>query len=123
MLVMNNQKCTVHFGAVTLLPGSNIIKDSDIDRRHPIIRRLEENGKLSFETAVTPGIASIAISKANTREVVEKIEKATKKPDAAVKKAAAARKKELDDFDAEWEAAKKKQSEKGKVNDTAADNG
>lgn len=123
MLVMNNQKCTVHIGAVTLLPGSNIVKNGGIDRTHPIVKALEENGKLSFEASVTPGIASIAISKANTRAVVEQIEKATKKPDAAVKKAAAVRKKELDDFDAEWEAAKKKKSEKGEANDTAANNG
>lgn len=126
MLVMNNQKCTVHIGSVLLLPGSNIVPDNSIDRNHPIIKALEKQGRLSFESEVTAGVATIAISKANSQKIVDEIENSVKKKDAGVKRAADARKKELDDFDREWDAAKEKQKqqkqemEAKKLNDSAS---
>ena len=48
MLVMNNQKRTVHIGSILLLPGSNIVADGSIDETHPVIRALRDSGKLVF---------------------------------------------------------------------------
>jgi len=112
MLVINNQKCTLHIGGILLMPGSNIVDEARIDRSHPIIASLEKGGKLVFESEITPGVAAMAISQACTSDTVDQIEKATKKEDDSVKRAAASRKKEIADFDAEWEKARKKQKQK-----------
>ena len=40
MLVMNNQKRTVHIGYILLLPGSNIVADGSIDENHTVIKVL-----------------------------------------------------------------------------------
>ena len=115
MLVMNNQKRTVHIGYILLLPGSNIVADGSIDENHPVIKVLCNSGKLSFEKNVTANVAANAISRASSRQVVDDIERTQKKPNSSVKKAAAARRTELDEFDAEWEEAKKKQQEQQKA--------
>lgn len=128
MLVMNNQKCTIHIGNTLLLPGSNIVPDGCINRKHPIIKTLEAKGKLSFQEKVTPSVAEIAISKANTQKIVDEIEGSVKKASAGMKKAAAARKKELDEFDKEWDKAREQQKKQNedvearKVDDSASDN-
>lgn len=126
MLVMNNQKCTVHIGSMLLLPGSNVVPDGAIDRKHPIIKALENQGKLSFMEKITPSVAEIAISKANTQKVVDEIEGCVKKTSAGVKKAAVARKMELDEFDVQWDEAKQKEMnekmEAKKQNDSASNN-
>ena len=111
MLVMNNQKRTVHVGSLILLPGSNIVKDGAIDESHPVIRALSDAGKLVFERNVTQAVAAMAIPRASTKDVLEQIQKAVKKPSESLKKAAAARKTELEEFDAEWEEARKKQQQ------------
>ena len=118
MLVMNNQKRTVHIGSILLLPGSNIVADGSIDETHPVIRALRESGKLVFEHKVTANVAANAISRASSRQVITEIEKSLKKSNASVRKAAAARRTELDEFDAEWEEAKKKQEQSKKAAST-----
>ena len=118
MLVMNNQKRTVHIGSILLLPGSNIVADGSIDETHPVIRALRDSGKLVFEHKVTANVAANAISRASSRQVITEIEKSLKKSNASVRKAAAARRTELDEFDAEWEEAKKKQEQSKKAAST-----
>ncbi len=118
MLVMNNQKRTVHIGYILLLPGSNIVADGSIDENHPVIKVLCNSGKLSFEKNVTANVAANAISRASSRQVITEIEKSLKKSNASVRKAAAARRTELDEFDAEWEEAKKKQEQSKKAAST-----
>ena len=114
-------RCSVLLTAVGLVTiVLNLLVSQLITAKRVNITRvqLRDSGKLVFEHKVTANVAANAISRASTRQVVDDIERTQKKPNSSVKKAAAARRTELDEFDAEWEEAKKKQEQSKKAAST-----
>ena len=118
MIVFNETQHAIVCAKKFLLPGSNVVSEDEIDLKNPIVAHWIENGDLRIEEKVTEKVAVEAINKANSQSVVDEIESSAPKKDS-VKKASSARKKTLDEFDAEVQAEieknKKKQQEESEA--------
>ena len=82
MIVTNKTRHAVVYGKTVLLPGSNVVDDFDASK-YPLLADMKKS----------------AINSATTQKVVDKLSEKSKH--GSVKAAADARKKVLDDFDAE----------------------
>lgn len=98
MIVTNKTRHAVVYGKTVLLPGSNVVDDFDASK-YPLLADMKKSGALEVVENATEKDIVAAINSANTQKVVDKL--AGKAKSGSVKAAADARKKVLDDFDAE----------------------
>lgn len=114
MIVINKTLHVINHDDNQLMPGSNVVK-SGFDKKHPIIKALIEDGQLEIIDEVKNESQAIeAIKNANGSDILENVmdevgDKVGEKE--KVKKAATKRQNELDDFDAQVDAAMKKNKE------------
>lgn len=98
MIVTNKTRHAVVYGKTVLLPGSNVVDDFDASK-YPLLSDMKKSGALEVVEKATEKDIVAAINSANTQKVVDKLSEKSK--NGSVKAAADARKKVLDDFDAE----------------------